>query len=403
MTSRVRTCCVTLLASLIVAMTAGCSDAEPVTQVVVVISTESMVRGAGRSLEVEIWGAPATGGEFEPRETRAFPPPGESLSWPLEISLVPLGGDATRRYEVVATAFDGNGDPLARVRAISSYRRGEILELPMVFRDSCVGASQFLCGAQLTCVSGECVSAVIDPESLDAFVPGNDEPPIDGPEVLYEFDEGAGSLVHDTSGHAPALDLTIANPGNVEWTDSGLRIVAPTVLDSPSATRVATACISTNELTVDAWITPGSTTLTGEGPGRIVMMSASSLSANFGLGQGHHDTGIPTSVYSGRVRTTTKDDDGLPGLSTSESSVKLALTHVVFTRSSDGLERIYVDGAIAAAATFGGDLSTWAAYALHIGNESGAERPWLGELHRIAIYCRALSTEEVAEEFASGL
>ena len=48
--------------------------------------------------------------------------------------------------------------------------------------------------------------------------------------VLYEFDEGSGATVSDSSGVAQALDLSIADPANVTWSPGYLTI------DSASST-----------------------------------------------------------------------------------------------------------------------------------------------------------------------
>ena len=48
--------------------------------------------------------------------------------------------------------------------------------------------------------------------------------------VLYEFDEGSGATVSDSSGVAQALDLSIADPAHVTWSPGYLTI------DSASST-----------------------------------------------------------------------------------------------------------------------------------------------------------------------
>jgi hypothetical protein len=72
------------------------------------------------------------------------------------------------------------------------------------------------------------------------------------------------------------------------------------------------------------------------------------------------------------------------------------LTHVVYTRTSEGKAALYVDGASVAASDIGGDVSNWD-QGLHLvlGNELTGDRPWLGDLHRVALYARALNSEEI--------
>jgi 4-hydroxy-3-methylbut-2-enyl diphosphate reductase IspH len=39
---------------------------------------------------------------------------------------------------------------------------------------------------------------------------------------------------------------------------------------------------------------------------------------------------------------------------------------------------------------------------LHLANEENADRRWLGSVHLVAIYARALTPEEVARNFDAG-
>ena len=57
---------------------------------------------------------------------------------------------------------------------------------------------------------------------------------------------------------------------------------------------------------------------------------------------------------------------------------------------------LYVDGASVATGEVGGEVSNWdQGLRLALGNELTEDRPWLGELHRVAIYARALDAEEM--------
>ena len=61
--------------------------------------------------------------------------------------------------------------------------------------------------------------------------------------VLYPMQTGAGQIVFDQSGVAPALNLTIADPGHVAWiTGGGLQIQQGTIIGSGTpATKVTDA------------------------------------------------------------------------------------------------------------------------------------------------------------------
>ncbi len=73
-------------------------------------------------------------------------------------------------------------------------------------------------------------------------------------------------------------------------------------------------------------------------------------------------------------------------------------THVAYTRDETGKAMLYVNGAVVETGTIGGDLSNWDnGFRLALGNELTEDRPWLGELYRVALYARALTSTEIAE------
>jgi len=76
---------------------------------------------------------------------------------------------------------------------------------------------------------------------------------------------------------------------------------------------------------------------------------------------------------------------------------------VIYTRDAAGVATIYVDGTVQASGTVGGDLSNWnGGYRLALANELTGNRPWLGELHLVAVFDRALSAAEVSQNYNAG-
>ena len=57
--------------------------------------------------------------------------------------------------------------------------------------------------------------------------------------ALYEFSEGSGDTVFDTSGVAPALNLAVQDPSAITWTAGGLSIDSAT---TPSPSPVTSTC-----------------------------------------------------------------------------------------------------------------------------------------------------------------
>jgi hypothetical protein len=223
----------------------------------------------------------------------------------------------------------------------------------------------------------------------------------DGLQVLYTFEEGSGTTVHDVSGVGTSLDLLVSDGSAVSWSPGSLTIGSATLLASTeAATKVVDAAQTSDEITLEAWVRPAN--ITQDGPARIVTLSQDPYNRNFTLGQGLWGT-QPSALYDVRLRTTATSDNGQPSLSSPDGSLTTDLTHVVYTRDASGVARIYIDDVEQANGTVGGDFSNWdAGYRLALGNELTGGRPWLGEFHLVAIYNRALSPAEVTQNFEAG-
>ena len=215
--------------------------------------------------------------------------------------------------------------------------------------------------------------------------------------LLYAFDEGSGSTVADQSGVLPQHDLTIADPGNVSWSVNHLSIDTATKLStSGAATKVATRVKASGELSVEAWINPAN--FSQAGPARIISMSADTALRNFLLGQ-------DTSTFASRFRAEgeTNWENGSPTVFTTAGTATTALTHVVFTHRSDGAEVLYVDGVENQTFMRMTGLTPWdGTYPIVVANEATNDRAWLGDLHLIAVYERALQFGEVTQNFMAG-
>ena len=82
--------------------------------------------------------------------------------------------------------------------------------------------------------------------------------------------------------------------------------------------------------------------------------------------------------------------------------------HVVYTRTSNGVQHMYVNGVEIASASHRENLSSWVSqgtvnpYALRLASEIGGYSAWIGEYHLVAIYGRALSAGEVGSNYDAG-
>ncbi len=215
--------------------------------------------------------------------------------------------------------------------------------------------------------------------------------------ALYTFDEGAGTVVRDRSGYGTPLNLTISSPTKTRWVAGGLDVVSPTLVASPgAATKVNKAVKATGQVTVEAWVKPAAASA---GPARIVSLGGST-GVNAALDQGS-PTYRADDAFTSRMRTTSTNGGGA-ALSSWYGATN-GLQHIVYTRTTGGSQRLYVNGRLRDSSTLRGGLSNWAdTYRLGVGGDIGSSKPWLGSFRLMAVYKRALSSTEVGANYAAG-
>ncbi len=219
----------------------------------------------------------------------------------------------------------------------------------------------------------------------------------DGLQVLYTFLEGKGKTVKDVSGVGQPLDLTIADTKSARWmAGGGLALKSKAFVATSEdvwATKLIEAAKASHEITVEAWVKPASA---AQASARIVSLTTAGRFRNFALGQ----NGDKVQAI---VRTAGTDHYATGTLLEGGQVATGSLSHLVYTRDASGTARIYVNGVQAGERKVEGDFSTWnVAYRLGLGNEAGGDQPWLGELHLVAAYNRALRSGEVARNYSAG-
>lgn len=227
----------------------------------------------------------------------------------------------------------------------------------------------------------------------------------DGLVVFYALDENDGTTVHDTAPVGPPIDLTIEGDG-YEWRDTGLffqgnaetRAAAP---EGMSHSKLVNPCTDADEITLEAWVTPNE--LLAIGPTRVVTFSLDTSLRNFQIGQGT-DAGIATEGYSVRLRTESTDFNGLPSLDADTPIDLQEPTHILYVHDADGDERVFINGEIEQSGVRLGEFDFGGAnLRLAIGNEHVADRAFTGEIHMVAIYCRALMDGEAVQNYQAGI
>lgn len=217
--------------------------------------------------------------------------------------------------------------------------------------------------------------------------------------ALYEFKAGSGSTAFDTSGVTPSLNLQLS--GDYEWVGSwGIRFNSGKAQGSTANSRKLFDFITTSgEYSIEAWVIPDN--VNQDGPARIVTYSGGNETRNFTLGQTLYN-------YNYLNRSSVTDANGNPDLSTADAAERLQATlqHVVLTFDPVEGRRIYVNGEYTGDADDqgGASLNSWDdSFALALASEVSNSDRWAGTVRLLAIHNRALSDEQVLQNFDAGV
>ena len=215
----------------------------------------------------------------------------------------------------------------------------------------------------------------------------------------YEFKTGMGSIVYDTSGSEPALNLTMS--GDVTWVGGwGMNVkMGGKAQGTAAASKKLTDLIkATGEFTIEAWVNNANV---AQEDAYIVSYSAGVNARNFTVSQRMYQ-------YEGHVRSDKTGANGNPLLLTNAADMdaQAALQHVVMTYSPVEGRRFYVNGVYTGDtdAQGGGSLADWDdTFALVLGNETSTNRQWEGVMRMVAIHNRVLTPEQIVQNFDAGV
>ncbi len=215
-------------------------------------------------------------------------------------------------------------------------------------------------------------------------------------QLLYKFAGVTGQTsVADVSGVGDPLDLTIADPAQVTWDGGGMTFVGPTIAANPNPlTKVMNSCMAANTLSVEAWVKNA----TIESNGRILSNAIDAGTHNFALKQ-------QNDYYEFRLRTSQNAPNGNENYQ-AESPIGTATAieqHIVVTRNTVGVTNFYIDGLKQSPDSVPGNFANWdLTYGIAVGNEPSLDRPWLGTVYLLAVYCKELSQAEITQNYNEG-
>lgn len=220
----------------------------------------------------------------------------------------------------------------------------------------------------------------------------------------WDFKEVTGTTAFDTSGVAPAMDLTLEGPELMS--SYGIRIAEGRAIASAESSRklydrIAALNGGSQGYSIELWIANLNTTQ--DGPARIITYARNGSERNFMLGQNLYQYIVRNRAFLAEL-----DNNGRPSLDTYDvdQDAQSTLQHVVVTYDQIAGRRIFVDGRwtddpdpVAAARLWNWDPS----YRLAFGQEASGGRQWLGQIRFAAIFDRPMSFEQVVQNYEAGI
>ncbi|MDX1496153.1 MAG: LamG domain-containing protein [Salinisphaeraceae bacterium] len=323
-----------------------------------------------------------------------------------------LGSDDLEvSYEAARTRMDVNTPSASRL--VQRLRN----EFHNCWGDSCSAAAQEMEDA-ITALADTITTSELDPDlvsskalvlNIDGIAVNTGGRYDDDVIAQYEFKTGEGYTAFDTSGIEPALNLTLS--GNVSWVGGwGIQVGASYMDEDTGATipngkaqgttsassKLHSLITATGEYSIEAWVVPGNVT---QEDARIVTYSGSSTERNFALGQTLYN-------YDYLHRSTTTNENQAFSTADADERLQATLQHVVLTFDPVNGRQIFVNGQSTGDVDgeAPGLLNEWdEGFALVLGNETDRNSLWQGTLRMVAIHNRALSPEQITQNYDSGV
>lgn len=215
----------------------------------------------------------------------------------------------------------------------------------------------------------------------------------------------AVDVVYDVSGVNPAADLrNTGSDSGVTWSGSrGIRITEGRLHTTLGSDKIGDLINLTGEYSIETWVAPDN--VVQDDSARIVTYSQGVDSSNFILGQTLYN-------YDFYNRSSVTDPaTGGPAYSTPDADevLQATLQHVVVTFDPINGRRIFVNGRNANPEPdlepgSGAIIQNWSdGMVMGVGAEPGNDRQWQGVMRMLTIHNRALSEDDIQNNFQLGV
>ncbi|MBN1950885.1 MAG: hypothetical protein JW801_06750 [Bacteroidales bacterium] len=214
----------------------------------------------------------------------------------------------------------------------------------------------------------------------------------------YIFSQMEGTLVPDRSRYGAAADLSLQDTAGTSFVDSSyLRIENQNKLIATSASKIKAACQQTDELSLECWIKTSS--LPEDGIATILSLESENALA-FSISCNRDNSKPGRIKYLVNLTTNTTDNRGNPDFESKVTAKEGVLQHLVYTHNRLGEEVFYINGKAANIGFRPPKYDSWEDdYSLIIANNFLGDAAFKGNLYMCAVYNRALSSGEVAQNY----
>lgn len=218
--------------------------------------------------------------------------------------------------------------------------------------------------------------------------------------AMYQFKEGSGNTIYDTSGNGVNLTLSGSEGTNYNWVGGwGVEFINGRALASTANSKLLSDRIkATGQYSIEAWVVPANVTQEDR---PIISYAGTNTERNFTLGQTLYN-------YDFYNRNGNTGAGGDPALSTPDAAevLQAAQQHVVVTYDYTNRRQIYVNGALVSESdpTAAASLTDWNdSYAFMLANSPNGSQPWQGKIRFVAVHDHALTQAQIQQNFDAGV